>query len=234
MIQSFDMSIVNKELFPIEIREDLLKEGAKKAFEQGASLSSLLKKFTTSVYPTLIKRIESLETNASVDLFIPLFLEAKREYFEAKAWIHLNLTLFKEVKNLKEVKEEKEIDEILERQWQRIDRYRDRVIEIADSKFPQTYEPQLLKIEFELDKILIGSPEKLSIYTQEQREIYFGKIAASKKILREMAAWIVQRRPQYRLLLQVRSADICWQQLRRRAIDACCQIPRSLVRFSLL
>lgn len=186
-----------KEQLPIEIRKDLLKSAAEKAFANGVSYVSIIQRFATLVYPQLIQRIEALEVSDSSDLLPLLFIQAKREYFETKEWITLNLLIYKEVAKQKELHEEKEIEELLNRQLQRINRHASKVYELACRNFPSDYADQRVKIEAELDRALIGNPEKLAIYTQEQKQIYFEKIKTTKTHLQEMTTWIVQERPKW-------------------------------------
>lgn len=186
-----------KEQFPIEIRKELLEEAAKKAFEQGPSYVSIIQRFATTVFPHLIERIEALELSQTPQLLPLLFVQAKREYFETKEWIELNFRIYKEVSKKQDLKEEEEIFGLLQRQLKRIEKHSSTVYELACKSLPRSYAEQLDRIEAEIDKILIGHPEKLAIYTKEQKEIFFDKIKASKKHLREMSEWIAHERPKW-------------------------------------
>jgi hypothetical protein len=186
-----------QEQFPIEIRRDSLIRSAKRAFENGISYASIIQRFATSVYPNLIQCIEALELSESSDLLPALFIRAKRAYFETKGWIDLNLEVYKKVSKQVQFQEEKKIAELLFRQSQRIERHASKIYELAHRYFPAQYSEQLARIEAELDRVLIGNPDKLAIYTEEQKEIYFEKIKTSKRYLREMADWVVQDRPNW-------------------------------------
>jgi serine/threonine protein kinase len=186
-----------RERFPIEIRRESLIHSAKRAFENGISYASIIQRFATSVYPNLMQRIEALELSESSGLLPILFIQAKRTYFETKEWIDLNLEVYKQVSNQGQFKEEKEIAELLFRQLQRIECHASKIYELAHRSFPTQYSEQLGRIEAELDRVLIGNPDKLAIYTKEQKGIYFEKIKTSKKELREMADWVIQERPNW-------------------------------------
>lgn len=191
------MQNIYSEQLPIEMREALLIEKAKAAFRKTTSYASIIEKFATSVFPRLIKRIEALEKNQSDDLYPSLFLQAKREYLEAKAWIDLNFRVYKEVSKKTDFKEESEIAKLLIRQLQRIERYTQTTLDAAIRRFPKNYSAPLSKIEEQLDRILIGRPQNLAPYTREQKAIFFDKIKASKQMLREMAEWALQERPKW-------------------------------------
>ncbi len=185
------------EQLPLEIRKGLLIAAAKMAFEEGAPYSSIIERFAKFVFPPLAERVKALELNQSVDLYLSLFLQAKREYFKAKDWIDLAFQIYKDFSGKKDLKEEDEIAQLLDRQKERIEQYAQTTFEEACKKFPTSYEAALANIEKELDQILIGPPEKLAAYTEEQKAIFFEKIKTSKRQLREMAAVVLKQRPQW-------------------------------------
>ena len=185
------------EQLPLEIRKDLLIAAAKMAFEEGAPYSSIIERFAKFVFPPLVEKVKALELNQSGDLYPSLFLQAKREYFKAKDWIDLAFQIYKEVSGKKTLKEEAEIAELLGRQKERIEQYAQRTFEEGCKKLPANYEAALASIEKELDQVLIGPPEKLAAYTEEQKAIFFEKIKTSKRNLREMAAFALIQRPKW-------------------------------------
>jgi tRNA A-37 threonylcarbamoyl transferase component Bud32 len=190
-----EQPLIYKEQFPIEIREELLKKSAKDAFAKGGSYVTLLQKFATSVYPQLIQRIEALEQCQSNHLLASIFLQAKREYFETKAWFEFNLRVLEEVKMHSYRQEAEGVVLLLARQLQRIEEHASKTYDLACQKFPADYAPQLAEIYQKIDQILIGGPQKLAAYTQEQKQIYFEKIKTSKEYLAQIASLIVEHRP---------------------------------------